>query len=52
MKRVLAATVLAALVCLAAGSGGAQPAQKVKLGVLKLTSSAVLFLGVERGYFK
>jgi NitT/TauT family transport system substrate-binding protein len=50
--RVLAAAVLAALVCLAAGSGGAQPPQKVKLGVLKLTSSAVLFLGVEKGYFK
>lgn len=30
----------------------AQGPQKVKLGVLKLTSSAVLFLGVERGYFK
>lgn len=25
---------------------------KVKVGVLKLTSSAVLFLGVEKGYFK
>ena len=24
----------------------------MKLGVLKLTSSAVLFLGVEKGYFK
>jgi NitT/TauT family transport system substrate-binding protein len=31
---------------------GARPARPVKLGVLKLTSSAVLFLGVERGYFK
>jgi NitT/TauT family transport system substrate-binding protein len=38
---------------LAGGPAGAQaPLAKVKLGVLKLTSSAVLFLGVEKGYFK
>jgi NitT/TauT family transport system substrate-binding protein len=38
---------------LASGPAGAQaPLAKVKLGVLKLTSSAVLFLGVEKGYFK
>ena len=30
----------------------AQAPPKVKLGILKLTSSAVLFLGVEKGYFK
>ena len=52
MRRVVTAAVLAALVCLATGPGAAQPLQKVKLGVLKLTSSAVLFLGVEKGYFK
>jgi NitT/TauT family transport system substrate-binding protein len=40
------------LLLLTAASGGAQGPRKVKLGVLKLTSSAVLFLGVERGYFK
>jgi NitT/TauT family transport system substrate-binding protein len=34
-----------------AGDGAAEP-RKVTLGVLKLTSSAVLFLGVEKGYFK
>jgi len=48
MVSVLALAWLA----LAAGAGGAQPLHKLKLGVLKLTSSAVLFLGVEKGYFK
>ena len=50
MRRGVAALVVLGL--LVAGPVGAQaPAAKVKLGVLKLTSSAVLFLGVERGYF-
>ena len=50
MKRLVVLLVAAALL------GGAIPAraqgQKVKLGLLKLTSSAVLFLGAEKGYFK
>jgi NitT/TauT family transport system substrate-binding protein len=50
MKRV--AAVVLALALLAAIPAGAQAPQTVKLGVLKLTSSAVLFLGVEKGYFK
>jgi NitT/TauT family transport system substrate-binding protein len=49
MRRVGA--VLLVLVLLGAMPVGAQP-QGVRLGVLKLTSSAVLFLGVEKGYFK
>jgi len=44
--------VVLLLVLLAAGPVGAQSPQAVKLGVLKLTSSAVLFLGVEKGYFR
>ena len=45
--------VLLVLALLAAvGPVDAQAPAKVKLGVLKLTSSAVLFLGVEKGYFK
>jgi len=40
------------LVLLAAIPAGAQAPPKVKLGVLKLTSSAVLFLGVEKGYVR
>ena len=40
------------LVLLATIPAGAQAPPKVKLGVLKLTSSAVLFLGVEKGYFR
>jgi NitT/TauT family transport system substrate-binding protein len=50
MRQVL--LVIVAAVFLAGGVGDAQPVQKVKIGVLKLTSSAVLFLGVEQGYFK
>ena len=50
MKRVAAGVL--ALALLAAIPAGAQAPQTVKLGVLKLTSSAVLFLGVEKGYFK
>jgi NitT/TauT family transport system substrate-binding protein len=50
MRRV--GVVVLVLVLLAAVPVGAQGPQKVKLGVLKLTSSAVLFLGAEKGYFK
>jgi NitT/TauT family transport system substrate-binding protein len=50
MKRLVVLLVAAAVL------GGVVPAraqgQKVKLGVLKLTSSAVLFVGAEKGYFK
>jgi len=51
MRRI-AALVLAA--CTAAVCAGAAPAhaQKVKIGALKLTSSATLFIGVEKGFFK
>jgi len=50
MKRVV--TVAFALLVLAAIPVGAQDPARIKLGVLKLTSSAVLFLGAEKGYFK
>jgi NitT/TauT family transport system substrate-binding protein len=50
MRRVVVA--LSLLAVLVAPAAGAPTARKVKLGVLKLTSSAVLFLGVERGFFK
>jgi NitT/TauT family transport system substrate-binding protein len=43
--------MLALAMLAGAGEAGAQ-GTKVRLGVLKLTSSAVLFLGVEKGYFK
>ena len=51
MKRGMAVLALAVL-GLASGVGGAQPAPKIRLGALKLTSSAVLFIGMEKGYFK
>jgi NitT/TauT family transport system substrate-binding protein len=45
--------ILLLLGLLATGPASAQaPAAKVKIGVLKLTASAVLFLGVEKGYFQ
>ena len=48
VTRALAASV--AVLLLLFGSAGAQPA--VKVGVLKLTSSAPIFIGVEKGFFK
>jgi len=51
-RRITAAFVA---VCAAAALAGAAPAgaqQKVKIGALKLTSSAPLFIGVEKGFFK
>ena len=49
MPRLLAAVLLGILLF----SAAAAPAQtKVKVGVLKLTSSAPVFVGVEKGFFK
>jgi len=50
MRRLVVGLI--ALCGLAALPASAQEAAKVKVGVLKLTSSAVLFLGAEKGYFK
>jgi NitT/TauT family transport system substrate-binding protein len=50
MRRAGAVVVLLGL--LAAVPVSAPAGQKVRLGVLKLTSSAVLFLGAEKGYFR
>src|ERR1041385_3716079 len=43
---------LAMLTVLLLLAGAADAQEKVKIGVLKLSSSAVLFLGVEKGFFK
>src|SRR2546428_14016921 len=48
MRWILA--VLAMAVLLAGSPAGA--AERVKVGVLKLTSSAPIFIGVEKGFFK
>jgi NitT/TauT family transport system substrate-binding protein len=48
MPRILA-LASAALVLLASG---AESSDKVKVGVLKLSSSAPIFVGVEKGFFK
>lgn len=48
MRRILA--VLSMAVLLAGSPAGA--AERVKVGVLKLTSSAPVFVGVEKGFFK
>jgi len=54
MRRFAAAAI--AVIALAVTASLAAPAalaqSKVKVGVLKLTSSAPVFLGVEKGYFK
>lgn len=49
MVRCLAITVL---VCLVAAPGEASAPAAVKVGVLKLTSSAPIFVGVEKGFFR
>jgi len=49
MRRVMAVALIAALA--AVGTAAAQE-RKVKVGVLKLTSSAPIFVGVEKGFFK
>lgn len=49
MRRVMAVALIAALA--AVGTTAAQE-RKVKVGVLKLTSSAPIFVGVEKGFFK
>ena len=46
--RRLCAFVAALLMC----AGVAEAQEKIKVGVLKLSSSAVLFAGVEKGFFK
>jgi NitT/TauT family transport system substrate-binding protein len=50
-RRRVAAAVVAALL-LIASAAEAQAPSRLKVGVLKLTSSAVLFVGVEKGFFK
>jgi NitT/TauT family transport system substrate-binding protein len=50
MRRVV--SIVAVLMLLATLQVQAQAPTKVRVGVLKLTSSAVVFLGVEKGYFK
>jgi NitT/TauT family transport system substrate-binding protein len=50
MRRIAVAAVVLAAIALAGGPR-AEAQQKAKVGVLKLTSSAPVFIGVERGYF-
>ena len=47
-----AIAVVLVVVLLAAGVPPAAAQEKVKVGALKLTSSAPLFIGVEKGFFK
>ena len=50
-RLVLATAALAGGIILAPGAEGQSPTP-LKIGVLKLTSSAPIFIGVEKGYFK
>ncbi len=52
MRHLVAVVLAVAVLGSAVGASAQTGARKVKLGVLKLTSSAVLFLGVEKGYFR
>lgn len=50
MRRLVPLLLAALLAGLGPGTAAAQPT--VKVGVLKLTSSAPIFIGVEKGFFK
>lgn len=50
MRRLVPLLLAALLAGLGPGAAAAQPA--VKVGVLKLTSSAPIFIGVEKGFFR
>jgi NitT/TauT family transport system substrate-binding protein len=50
-RLVLALAALAGGICLSPGAEAQSPTP-LKIGVLKLTSSAPVFVGVEKGYFK
>jgi hypothetical protein len=51
-RAALGGPLARALAGLAAGPAGAADGRKIRLGVLELTSSAPVFLGVERGTFR
>lgn len=52
MRRWLSMLLVALVVGALAAPGTARAQHKVKVGVLKLTSSAPIFVGVEKGFFK
>jgi len=52
MRRITALVLAACAAAVLAGAAPAHAQQKVKIGALKLTSSATLFIGVEKGFFK
>lgn len=52
MRRITALVLAACAAACWAGAAPAHAQQKVKIGALKLTSSAPLFIGVEKDFFK
>ena len=52
LRRIASLVAAACAVALLSGPAPAGAQQKVKVGALKLTSSAPLFIGVEKGFFK
>lgn len=52
MRRITALVLAACVAACWAGAAPAHAQQKVKIGALKLTSSAPLFIGVEKDFFK
>ena len=51
-RRIALLVAAACAVALLGGPASVGAQQKVKVGALKLTSSAPLFIGVEKGFFK
>jgi len=52
MRRRFGLLLLVALAVGATGPGHPAEPRKVRIGVLKLTSSAPIFVGVETGFFR
>jgi NitT/TauT family transport system substrate-binding protein len=51
-RNLAALALVSAAVTLSPSNAGAQPAPKAKVGVLRLSSSAPVFIAQDRGYFK
>src|SRR5437868_4584583 len=52
VRNLGALLIASAAVAMSLGDGGAQTAQKAKVGVLRLSSSAPVFIAQDKGYFK
>src|SRR3954464_441430 len=51
-RTLRALLILSAALAMSPGDAGSQTAQKAKVGVLRLSSSAPVFIAQDKGYFK